>query len=100
MTGREVRKRLPNLHIAIGERIPAGSRTKHLFRELQPLEDGIGSQSPRIWFDSHSDWWRCSAPKLGAESGERYVDPEHGFNLAYVRTRDGKWEAITMLTGR
>ena len=99
-SGSTVRKRLPNLHVPAGERIPPGDRSKHLFRGLQPLEDGQGCQSPRVWFDSRSDWWRCSAPKLGVEAGGRYVDPERGLNLAYVQSRDGFWEAATMLTDR
>ena len=99
-SGGTILKRLPNLHVPAGERIPPGDRSKHLFRELQALNDGEGTQSPRVWFDSHSDWRRCSAPKLGVQSGDRYVDPERGLNVAYVQSRDGKWEAVAMLTGR
>ena len=100
MGGAEVRRRLPNLHKAIGERIPAGARSKHIFRGLQPLEDGKGCQSLRVWFASHSDWWRCATAKLGTEAGERYVDSESGLNCAYLYAGDGIWEAAAMLTGR
>ena len=98
--GETVRKRLPNLHRAHGERIPGGQRSKDIFRGLQPLDNGQGSQSPRVWFASRRSWRNSRAAKLGVEGAERYVDPETGLNLAYVKVRPGDWEAVAMLTGQ
>ena len=100
ISGKKVMKRLPNLHAAHGERIPAGQRSKDIFRGLQPLDNGQGCQSPRVWFASHRSWRNSRAAKLGVEAGKRYVDPETGLNLAYVEVGAGEWEAVAMLAGR
>jgi len=98
--GDRVMKRLPNLHCAHGERIPAGCRSKDIFRGIQALDHGKGSQSPRVWFPSRPSWRKSRAAKLGVEAGQRYVDPETGLNLAYVEVGAGEWEAVAMLAGR
>ncbi len=100
LAGNKVFKRLPNLHCAQGERIQAGQRSKDIFRGLQPLDNGQGCQSPRVWFSSHRSWRDSRAAKFGVEGGERYVDPETGLNLAYVQVRPGEWEAVAMLAGQ
>ena len=100
LSGTKLRKRLPNLHCAHGERIPPGQRAKEIFRGKQPLDNGEGCQSPRIWFASMKGWRNCRSVKLGTEAGEYYVDPEMGLNLAYVQIGPGGWEAVAMLAGR
>ncbi len=98
--GEKVLKRVPNLHCARGERISGGQRSKHTFRGLQPLNNGEGCQSPRVWFASRLSWRNSRGAKLGVEGGLRYVDPVMGLNLAYVAVEARRWEAVAMLAGR
>lgn len=93
--GGRVLKRLSNVYVPRGERLPAGRRAKRIFGGLQPLHVGPGCQSPpKVWFQSAAEWRRYRRPKLGTSEGERFVNEAHPLNAAFVSVRADLWEAV------
>lgn len=86
-------KRLPNLHLPKGERLPPGRRSRELFaaRSLENIAKGNGTV-PRVFFESPLRWSRYRRPKMGTRQSAPWAT---ALNMAYCRGKEG-WIGVSI----